>query len=224
MGLSHDEGKVKPMKTVVWDWNGTLLDDVEVCIETVNAMLRQRNLPALESVDQYQNVFTFPVIDYYRRVGFDLERESFEALSEEYMRGYHERAVCCGLFADAEPGIKQLREQGVPSLILSASRQDHLRMQTEQCGCTEWFSDLIGISDIYAKEKLSAAQAWLRKNPQPDREMIMIGDSLHDAEVAEALGWDCILIDRGHQSRRLLVTSGKPVVSNILEAIPLILG
>ena len=52
----------------------------------------------------------------------------------------------------------------------------------------------------------------------------MIGDSLHDAEVAEALGWDCILIDRGHQSRRLLVTSGKPVVSNILEAIPLILG
>lgn len=86
------------MKTVVWDWNGTLLDDVEVCIETVNAMLRQRNLPTLESVDQYQNVFTFPVIDYYRRVGFDLERESFEALSEEYMRGYHERAVRCGLF------------------------------------------------------------------------------------------------------------------------------
>ena len=72
MGVSHDEGKVKPMKTVVWDWNGTLLDDVEVCIETVNAMLRQRNLPTLESVDQYQNVFTFPVIDYYRRVGFDL--------------------------------------------------------------------------------------------------------------------------------------------------------
>ncbi len=212
------------MKTVVWDWNGTLLDDVEVCIETANAMLRQRNLPLLESVDQYQNVFTFPVINYYRRIGFDLERESFEVLSEEYMCGYHERAVGCGLFADAEPGIKQLREKGVPSLILSASRQDHLRMQTEQCGCTEWFSDLIGISDIYAKEKLSAAQAWLRKNPQLNREMIMIGDSLHDAEVAEALNWDCILIDRGHQSRRLLVTSGKPVVSNILEAIPLILG
>lgn len=210
------------MKMVVWDWNGTLLDDVEVCIETANAMLRRRHLPQLESVDQYQNVFTFPVINYYRQVGFDLERESFEALSTEYMRGYHERAVRCGLFADAEPGIRQLREQGVPSLILSASRQDHLRMQTEQCGCTDWFSDLIGISDIYAREKLSAAQAWLKQNPQPDREMIMIGDSLHDAEVAEALGWDCILIDRGHQSRKLLVTSGKPVVSDILEAVALI--
>lgn len=81
------------MKMVVWDWNGTLLDDVEVCIETVNAMLRRRHLPQLESVDQYQNVFTFPVINYYRQVGFDLERESFEALSTEYMRGYHERAV-----------------------------------------------------------------------------------------------------------------------------------
>ena len=70
------------MKTVVWDWNGTLLDDVEVCIQTVNAMLHQRNLPLIENVNQYQSVFTFPVIDYYRQVGFDLNRERFEDLSE----------------------------------------------------------------------------------------------------------------------------------------------
>ena len=217
------KGLVRILKTVVWDWNGTLLDDVEACIQTVNAMLHQRNLPLIESVGQYQSVFTFPVIDYYRSVGFDLKRERFEDLSEDYMAGYHARAAACGLFADAEPGINKLREQRVPSLILSASRQDHLRRQTEQCGCTAWFDDLIGISDIYAKEKLSAAQTWLRHHPQKDREMIMIGDSLHDWEVAEALGWECILIDRGHQSRERLAGSGKPVVSNILEAVSLIL-
>ena len=211
------------MKMVVWDWNGTLLDDVEVCIQTVNAMLSRRHLPEIKNVDQYQAVFTFPVIDYYRQVGFDLKQESFEALSEEYMAGYHQRAVQCGLFADVEPGILTLKKHGIPSLILSASRQDHLRRQTEQCGCTAWFDDLIGISDIYAKEKLSAAQTWLRHHPQKDREMIMIGDSLHDWEVAEALGWECILIDRGHQSRERLASSGKPVVSNILAAVSLIL-
>ncbi|WP_373116276.1 HAD family hydrolase [Holdemania massiliensis] len=212
------------LKTVVWDWNGTLLDDVEACIQTVNAMLHQRNLPLIESVDQYQSVFTFPVIDYYRQVGFDLNRERFEDLSEEYMAGYHARAAACGLFADVESGILTLKKHGIPSLILSASRQDHLRKQTEQCGCTAWFDDLIGISDIYAKEKLSAAQSWLQDHPQKDRKMIMVGDSLHDWEVAEALGWECILIDRGHQSRKRLESSGKPVMSNILEAVSLILA
>lgn len=212
------------LKTVVWDWNGTLLDDVEVCIQTVNAMLHQRNLPLIENVDQYQSVFTFPVIDYYRQVGFDLKRERFEDLSEEYMAGYHARAAACSLFADVEPGILTLKKHGIPSLILSASRQDHLRRQTEQCGCTAWFDDLIGISDIYAKEKLSAAQSWLQDHPQKDRKMIMVGDSLHDWEVAEALGWECILIDRGHQSRKRLESSGKPVVFNILEAVSLILA
>lgn len=214
---------MRNIKMVVWDWNGTLLDDVEVCIQTVNAMLSRRHLPEIKSVDQYQAVFTFPVIDYYRQVGFDLKQESFEALSEEYMCDYHQRAVQCGLFADVEPGILTLKKHGIPSLILSASRQDHLRRQTEQCGCTAWFDDLIGISDIYAKEKLSAAQTWLRHHPHKDRKMIMIGDSLHDWEVAEALGWECILIDRGHQSRERLASSGKPVVSNILAAVSLIL-
>ena len=212
------------MATAVWDWNGTLLDDVEVCIGTMNEMLRRRHLPALPDRAAYQRVFTFPVIDYYRRVGLDLEKESFEQLSEEYMSEYHRRAVHCGLFADVEEGIEMLRKSGIPSLILSASRQDHLRRQTDQCGCTDWFSDLIGICDIYAREKLSAAQVWLKRHPQSNQNMIMIGDSLHDAEVAAALAWDCILIDRGHQSRDLLETSDRPVVSTVSEAVSLILA
>ena len=209
-------------KTAVWDWNGTLLDDVHVCIESVNIMLKERNLPVVSSLQEYQDHFTFPVIDYYRKLGFDLEKEDFSILSKQYMALYHARAVHCGLFEDAHSQIDRLRQQGIRSVILSASRQDHLQLQTDQCHCTGWFDDLIGISDIYAREKLSAARVWIT-HQDPDQSYVMIGDSLHDHEVAEDLGWDCILIPRGHQSRSVLSQAGCPVVENIQEAADLIL-
>ncbi|MBN2352282.1 MAG: hypothetical protein JXD23_06910 [Spirochaetales bacterium] len=56
--------------TVVWDWNGTLLNDMEACIRSMNLMLENRSLPPID-FETYRNVFTFPVIDYYRAVGID---------------------------------------------------------------------------------------------------------------------------------------------------------
>ena len=209
-------------KTVVWDWNGTLLDDVHVCIESVNIMLKERNLPVVASLQDYQAHFTFPVENYYRKLGFDLEKEKFSLLSRQYMALYHARAVHCGLFDDAQSQIFRLKEQGIRSVILSASRQDHLKMQTEQCHCTAWFEDLVGISDIYAREKLSAARVWLNSQ-DPDQSYVMIGDSLHDHEVAVELGWDCILVARGHQSKEVLKQAGCPVVENLNQAVDLIM-
>ena len=51
--------------TVVWDWNGTLLDDVELCMESINRLLREHRLPQLDH-ERYQRVFQFPIIEYYR--------------------------------------------------------------------------------------------------------------------------------------------------------------
>ena len=73
---------------IFWDWNGTLLNDTETCLTTMNHMLRQRNMPEI-SFDLYKEVFGFPVIDYYRKIGFDFKRESFENLSIEFIEAYN---------------------------------------------------------------------------------------------------------------------------------------
>lgn len=212
-------------RIAVWDWNGTLLDDVEVCLDTVNEMLEKRGLARIANREMYQNMFTFPVIEYYRKAGFDLSAESFEVLSEEYMAGYHRRAVHCGLFADVREAVFQLRSLGIPSVILSASHRDHLRLQTDQCGCTDWFDQLIGTGDIYAREKISAAWQWISENPELKKcRMVMIGDSLHDGEVARSMGWDCVLTDRGHQSHERLAASGFRVCSGLKEVVTQIIS
>ena len=60
------------VKTIIWDWNGTLLDDLDLSLESVNILLEERNLPAL-SVEKYKDIFCFPIVVYYVKAGFDFE-------------------------------------------------------------------------------------------------------------------------------------------------------
>ena len=67
-------------KLLIWDWNGTLLDDTAYCFDITNAMRRERGMAPLQDLDTYRGLFSFPVIDYYRDMGYTFETESYEAI------------------------------------------------------------------------------------------------------------------------------------------------
>ena len=47
----------------------------------------------------------------------------------------------------------------------------------------------------------------------------MVGDTLHDSEVAEAMNIDCLLVDHGHISRERLEKTGRKVISNLNQVL-----
>ena len=71
------------MVYVVWDWNGTLLDDAEVCLAVMDRMLVRRGLPPIGDMERYREIFTFPVRDYYALAGLDMDAEPFTDLADE---------------------------------------------------------------------------------------------------------------------------------------------
>ena len=40
---------VKTIKHMVWDWNGTLMNDVGLCLDITNQMLQRRGLAQVDS-------------------------------------------------------------------------------------------------------------------------------------------------------------------------------
>src|SRR5690606_20051965 len=102
---------LKDKSHIIWDWNGTLLDDVTLCVDIIGDMLTEHGLP-LVTMDDYKRRFRFPVIDYYRELGFDFGRTPFETLSEQFMGLYRERVGACQLFAGRDGMLASLREQG----------------------------------------------------------------------------------------------------------------
>lgn len=207
-----------PYELILWDWNGTLLDDVAWCIRVVNTMLEKRGLAPLAGVADYHRVFRFPVIEYYRSVGFDFDKEPFEALAEEYMALYHAGdATNCGLHEEAEATLRAVQGRGVRQVILSASQVDNLNTQLSRFDIAWYFDDVLGISDIYAKSKVEAGQAYIRRE-KPGR-VLMVGDTTHDHEVALALGADCLLVAKGHQSAEALAGCGVPVLGDAAQVL-----
>lgn len=203
---------------IIWDWNGTLFNDVGWCVDVINLMLQKRNLKTLESINAYHNVFCFPIIDYYRNVGFDFKTESFEVLAAEYIEQYHSNnSGHCTLHENAESVLKSIQNMNIRQTILSASQLDNLMLQIGEFPISEYFDEILGISDIYAKSKVQIGQEYMKRTNI--KKALLIGDTLHDYEVAQALNADCLLIAKGHQSKEKLRTSSVPVLEDISDVL-----
>lgn len=202
---------------LIWDFNGTLYDDVAAGVESINMMLRARGLREFASLDAYRDIFDFPIEDYYRALGFDVDREGFDALAHEWVALYLEQSRTTGLRPGVAAALDALTARGMPQLVLSASEREMLMGQLRGLGIADRFIDVLGLDNIYAGSKAAIAAAWRQANP--DARPLFVGDTLHDAEVAASIGADCILITGGHHSRTRLETAGVPVIDRFDELL-----
>jgi len=198
---------------IIWDWNGTLFDDAWLCIEIINDLLARRGMPVVDS-KSYEEQFTFPVKDYYRAVGFDFAQIPFERLAAEFMEQYDRRRFECRLQPGARQVLDTLASRGCRQSILSAYEQSRLDEMVAFMGLQGLFSHLYGLNDYYSASKVELGKRFLSVLESPDA-AVLIGDSLHDAEVAEAMGIDCVLIPCGHFSHSRLSTNGNRVLDSL---------
>ena len=209
---------------ILWDWNGTLLDDVELCVDALNRLLEKHAYPQRYDRDQYRAIFGFPIEDYYVRAGFDFSRHSFAMLAEEYMDDYIPASAACPLTEGAIEALDAFRAAGLRQVILSASPVPTLTRQAGERHVTGYFDRLLGLGDIYAKSKVELGRRFMQEEGIDPARAVMIGDSVHDFEVAQAMGTACVLQCSGHQNRQMLAATGAPVVEGLREAARLILG
>ncbi len=203
-------------KAVIWDWNGTLLDDAQYCVDIVNQLLLRRNLSPIQ-LPRYLEVFGFPLQDYCRRLGFDLDSESFEDISSEFMELYEERRWQCPLREGALDILSGLQEKGIKQAILSAYRQQTLDELVDYFALRPHFAYVVGVDNDLAQGKVATGVHWLQAAGWDPHQAVMIGDTDHDLEVARALGTDCVLVAGGHQSRPRLEKWGVDVVADLAD-------
>ena len=207
---------------IIWDFNGTLLDDIRAGIDAVNDMLSRRGLATIDSVEQYRELFCFPIIDYYEKLGFDFEKEDYKTcLAPLWVSLYEQNEWRAPLFAGVEPLTAALRAHGIRQSILSASESGMMKKQLDARGALAWFDEIWGNDCIHAYGKEGLAAAWRAKHP--DACAVVIGDTVHDFAVAQAMDADCILVAAGHHSYEKLISCGVPVVRDLLDCAALLL-
>ncbi len=213
--------KITEYKHVVWDWNGTLLDDFWLCIHALNTLLKKENRPSVEP-DYYREIFDFPVVKTYEALKFDLKPGDFEKMSNFFFEIYEAKRRECMLQKGARKFIHLLNELKISQSILSAYKHDRLQKIISEHDLDKYFTCLSGNDDILGNDKSYRASAHLKELKIAPENVIYLGDTLHDVETAKAMNVDCVLFDWGekaHMSRERLLKSGVPVIRSYDELL-----
>ena len=206
---------------VIWDFNGTILRDMEVGIKAMNRILSERGMPPIRDLAAYREIFDFPVESYYHRLGLDRTGEDFQTvLAPLWVSYYHLYDKEAPLYDGVRPLCAALRAAGARQSVLSVSERGMMERQLRERGALSLFDEIWGTDTILAIGKEGLAAAWRAAHPT-DR-ALLLGDTTHDCEVARAIGADCILVADGHQSAARLSACGVPVVATLNEVLPLL--
>lgn len=204
--------------TIFWDWNGTLVDDVETVVQ-VNNQVFARHGYAPTTAEEYRRLFRFPVIEYYRALG--VTDEDFRLIAKEWNAGFVAAFHQVPLKSEVAETVHRFHQAGFHQVIISASQQDQLRVQVKQFPELEgMFDEVLGLSDHYAVSKVQLAKDYLARTGINPAEALFLGDTDHDAEVAAAIGCKCCLICGGHQQESVLQATGVPVLQQLSQLYP----
>lgn len=207
---------------IIWDWNGTLLNDTWLCVEVLNGLLARRGRAPITTQD-YREHFGFPVIHFYEFLGFETDVDSFERVSHEFIRDYEARWLQeCRLHPEAAEVLAAMAAHGLTHSVLSAAKQEALEIGIGHYGIAQHFHGLCGTDNIFARGKIEQGRRWIAGLDWDPSEVVLIGDTLHDHEVAEAIGTDCILLTHGHHTPERLAATGRPVAHSLRELVAMV--
>ena len=207
---------------IIWDWNGTLLDDTEAALATLNIMITERGGTPI-GMPFYLDNFAFPVRPFYDKIGITAhDEDEWNAIAREYHETYlrQPKALNRGAFA----ALDMAKAAGCRQSLLSALRQDLLDAQTKEYGIDGYFERICGSNNLHGASKVVRAREFLAELRSRDAEakFVMIGDAVHDKEVADAIGIPCVLCAVGsHAAWRLREIA--PTGDTLEDALRLVL-
>ena len=209
-------------KHIIWDWNGTLLDHRWLCVEGINKALDKRGLKTINE-QTYKDIFTFPVKDYYQKLGFDFSVEPFEIAGDEFVLYYEKHFNRTKLHSRCRPIIKNIFAVGITQSILSAGKHEFLLEWVKAHKLQKYFIKILGIDNQYATGKTELGMSLIKNLSYNNNEVVLIGDTIHDSDVAESMNIDCLLMDQGHVNNDRLQKTGRKVFSNLTEVFQFVI-
>ncbi len=207
-------------KHIIWDFNGTLLNDAQLSVDCDNHVFDVLGLPHI-TIEDYRLHMTMPVRDFYTALGIDLNVYKYETIARIWLDMFNVNAVNCGLMPGALDTIDRLNAAGHSQSILSASYEPNLLAQCADLGLVRRMTAINGLGDESARKKTDIGRAQMKALGLEGKDTVLVGDMLADAELARALGAHCVLVPWGHNADFRLENAGFPVARSFeaLEAL-----
>lgn len=204
---------------LIFDFNGTLYDDVDVCLDIENSMMKEFGIETMNK-EKYLSLFQFPIINYYKALGFDFDKYDFKTVAYDFVKRYMDLVPTIGLNKNVERTLKELKARGYHLIMLSATKESMLLKQLEYFDINKYFDEILGIDNVYAKSKVSIAKNFVERNHP--KSILMIGDTDHDLEVSNEINAEIIFVSFGHQSKERLEKHHKLMIDDFADLLTIL--
>jgi phosphoglycolate phosphatase len=182
----------------------------------MNKILKKKGFAQI-TIDQYREMFSFPVKGYYEKLGFDFKNDSFEKEGLEFIEEYKKHRYDAQLYPGVVKLLEILRQKGIGNSILSAQHQILLNDLICYYKINKKFINIVGLDNHYAHSKIENGVKLIKSINVDNKNILMVGDTDHDYQVAEAIGIDCILLSHGHNSAERLKQTSATIFENLSE-------
>ena len=186
-------------RLIIWDFNGSLVDDTWLFTKIINTMLSNHGLKKI-SMKDYRNVFCFPIEKYYRRLGFNFEISSFNSLSNEFISLYNRHKYQAKLYSGAISLLRKIQSHRIDMCLLSAQNHSSLIELSKYYGIHSIFKVVQGTDNINARGKSGLAKKIISLFDYKSDEILFIGDTNMDIELASENNTKVLALTCGHQS------------------------
>ena len=212
------------MTHIIWDWNGTLFDDLTIVVQSVNAALDRLDAGPIDA-DGYRDHYTRPVHLFYDKLlDRPVTNEEWELVDQAFHEAYRNLLHHGNLAHDARPALESVIAAGQTQSLLSMWWHTELVPMARRLGIDGLMTRIDGHrgdATGQAKAALLAQHLAALAADLPDVDAVVIGDSLDDARAAETVGIPAVLFDGGTHHRKELEAAGVPVAGSLLEAVSL---
>ncbi|AXE31006.1 HAD family hydrolase [Chromobacterium phragmitis] len=203
---------------LVFDWNGTLIDDIDLAVASVNRCCARFGAEPVTR-ERYRREFGFPIVEFYARLGFDFNRHPFADIVAVYLEHFDAYVARCPMQDSVAELLELAAARGIGASVLSASQNSVLLRTLDAKRLLGSFQHVVGLDHTHASGKRDEALALQARLALPPADTLFIGDTLHDCEVARHVGWRALLVETGHQDRARLDEGGVPVFASLAALV-----
>ena len=206
---------------IVWDWNGTLDDDAELCVVILNQILNDYGKMPVDRAFYLDN-FSFPVCEYYKSLGLPSCGPEYQKISQRFIEEYRKKHHICKLQKSSVKMLSYIKGCGISQSVLSAGNIADVLDFVEYHKLSDFFTIISGVYHTNATGKSDVAHKHLNQIQACTSDILLIGDTLHDFEIATDLKVDCVLYSKGHNSKNRLLEASNSVINDLEELVGLI--
>jgi phosphoglycolate phosphatase-like HAD superfamily hydrolase len=206
-------------KHIVWDWNGTLLDDLPVVVEAVNLSMGQLGMPPIDE-NGYRDHFTRPVRAFYDSLfGRPTTDDEWDRLNEGFHDEYFARVDDAALTVDTSAALDAAATLGWGQSLLSMSPQEWLERVVASKGLIDRFALVSGLSGPTGGLKAQHMESHIEALDIHPERVVVVGDTPDDAVAARHVGAAVVLYDGGSHHLPHLEGMDAPVAHSLLQAV-----